>query len=158
VLPYRTCIVMVQQQLESPSPQHRTQNLEPRTSNLGPPGQTHLIFISEQMNDITVFPAGFMPFAFEAGFCGFIVFKQVEGHSGNEGKVFCGMACSFLTSIFGEHHLQAPVQVIFYAPVLSDVAVKSSGVCLQAADVVAGFFWYSPVALWVLSAVISMRI
>jgi hypothetical protein len=69
----------------------------------------------------------------------FICFQQVERYTDNKGGVFSGMAGSFLALIFMKNHVECPGQAIFNAPVTTDVAVKSTGICRKAADVVPDF-------------------
>ena len=65
--------------------------------------------------------------------------KQVDGHVTDDSEIFWSMAFAYTAVIFSESDVQAPVQAVFDAPVLSDGFGDGSGVVAEAGDEVGCF-------------------
>ena len=84
-------------------------------------------------------PRGFESFGLDAAFQRGFAFKQVDGHMLNDSEIFRGVVFTDPAVVFAESYVQAPVQSIFDAPVLTDGFGDSSDVVYEAGDEVSGF-------------------
>ena len=78
-------------------------------------------------------------FSVEA-FCGsFVGAEQVEGDAAQGGEVGGGVPGAGAAAVFLEAHIEAPVELVFHAPVAAHGAGEPPDVRRQAAEVVAAF-------------------
>ena len=84
-------------------------------------------------------PCGFEAFSFDAAFETRLQLEQVQGDAVEQGEVLRGISGSFTAQVFSKGHIQHPVQLVFDAPMLANLAVDQCRVGSQAGDVVTGF-------------------
>src|SRR5271170_2808340 len=82
-------------------------------------------------------PCGFESFSLDSAFESSFLFEQVERYAVKQREVLRRMACSFSVQIFAKAHVEYPVQFVFDAPVLTNHAVQTRRIGLEAGDVVA---------------------
>jgi len=88
-----------------------------------------------------VISAGFEAFASQAAFADFFLFEQIQGDAVQSRKILRGVALTHTAVVLGKAHVQRPMQLIFYLPMVADQLAEVAGVAaaipmVQAGDVV----------------------
>jgi hypothetical protein len=82
-----------------------------------------------------VIPSSLQAFAVDTEFAGFVLSKQVQGDSVEQGEVLCGIGGPFSAGVFSEADIRYPVQFVLDAPVLANFAVQLLGSGFETGDV-----------------------
>ena len=76
-------------------------------------------------------PSCLETFGLDSPFEGLFAFEQVDAYMTQDGKIFRGMIFSYTAVVFPEGYIQAPVQTVFNAPVVSDGFGNSRGMVFK---------------------------
>ena len=86
--------------------------------------------LSQDLHTIVKVPGTFKPFGMDTHFSGLLLAQQVQDDMSDNGHVGRTIAFAILMTVFSKSNIQHPVELVFNAPMMADVAQKLLGIGL----------------------------